>query len=91
MKNYLFLNDLVRFGPFATVLLATLASLESIREFMAGQVTLSAMVERYFIAFFLSMLAVRLFTKLVFSYIKDPNTSSFVGNGGKQSKKSKKG
>ena len=91
MKNYLFLNDLVRFGPFATVLLATLASFESIREFMAGQVTLPAMVERYFIAFLLATLAVQLFTKLIFSYTKDQNMSSMRMESKQQGKKGKKG
>gem|GEM_PF-4733860 len=88
-KNNFLVNELIRFGPFLTVLLATLASLESIREFLSGQVTFPSVVERYFLAFLISMIAVRLFTKLLLTYAT--NGSSYFDKGTKSSKSNKKG
>ncbi len=88
-KSNFLVNELIRFGPFITVLLATLACLESIREFLSGQVTFPTVVERYFMAFLISMLAVRLFTKLLLSYAV--GGSSYFAKEAKNSKSKKKG
>jgi hypothetical protein len=49
------------------------------------------MVERYFLAFLLAMIAVRLFTKLVLAYAgNDQRNQNVVSASGKSNKKGKK-
>lgn len=65
-----FANDIARYGPLASLALATAVCLPSLGEFVAGHLASRSALERYALALVLSFLAVRGLSRLVITYAR---------------------
>lgn len=82
--------DVYRFGPLATVSLATIACITSLRELLAGQLSTATMLERFMIALLLATIAVRNTSRILMYYATRNviNSEQRPGNPGASKSKS---